>query len=683
MGQESVLARALLGQRGHLFPWSAVLFALGVGAYFALPAEPPAWAFLAAGAGAAALGATAGRWGWHLAPLAWALALAAAGFGAAGLRAHLVAAPVLDYRYYGAVEGRVRAIDRSASDALRLTLDEVVLERTDPAETPGRVRVALHGAQGFVTPVPGMRVILTGHLSPPQGPVEPGGFDFRRHAWFQGLGAVGYTRTPVLALAPPGGEAAAALGRARMALSARVQAALPGEAGGFAAAVLSGDRSGIGQGTLRALRESNLAHLLAISGLHMGLLAGFVFSALRLGLVALPRAGPRLPAKKIAAAGALAAGAGYLALSGGNVATERAFIMAAVALVAVMLDRRALSLRSVALAALIVLALRPEQLLGPGFQMSFAATTALVAVFGALRDRGGRRAPRWLAPVLAVAISSAVAGAATAPVGAAHFNHMSHYGLPANLLAVPLMGLLVIPAGVVAVLAMPLGLEAAPLWAMGLGLDWILGVAHTAAAMPGAVGYVPAPPQPVLPLLALGGLFVALWQGRGRWAGLLPALAALALWAGAERPPVLVADGGALVGVMTAEGRALSKARGAGFAASVWLENDGDGAAREEAVARWPAGGPIRHVWGKRRAADFEGCAPGEIVVMTERHAGPPQPCLLLDAERLAGAGSLALWPEEGGGHRIESATVREGRRLWTPAAVADVPARLAAAQPQ
>jgi competence protein ComEC len=187
----------------------------------------------------------------------------------------------------------------------------------------------------------------------------------------------------------------------------------------------------------------------------------------------------------------------------------------------------------------------------------------------------------------------------------------------------------------------------------------------------------------VLPLLALGGLFVALWQGRGRWAGLLPALAALALWAGAERPPVLVADGGALVGVMTAEGRALSKARGAGFAASVWLENDGDGAAREEAVARWPPGGPIRHVWGKRRAAGFEGCAAGEIVVMTERYAGPPQPCLLLDAERLAGAGSLALWPEEGGGHRIESATVREGRRLWTPAAVADVPARLAAAQPQ
>ncbi|WP_371038358.1 ComEC/Rec2 family competence protein [Rhodosalinus sp. FB01] len=682
MWNEGALARAFLMQRGHLFPWSAVLFALGIGLYFALPAEPSAQTLGLAGVAAIGLGAAALRAGWHVAPALWAVALVAAGFAVAGARANVVAAPVLEFRYYGAVEGRVRAIDRSASDALRLTLDQVRLERMAPGETPAKVRVALHGAQEFLDPVPGTRVILTAFLSPPQGPVEPGGFDFRRHAWFQGLGAVGYTRTPVLVLAPPSAEMAAAVARARMALSARVQDALPGEAGGFAAAVLSGDRSGIGQDTLRALRESNLAHLLAISGLHMGLLAGFVFAALRLAILALPRAGVRLPAKKLAACGALLAAAGYLALSGGNIATERAFVMAAVALLAVMLDRRAISLRAVALAALIVLALRPEALMGPGFQMSFAATTALVAVFAALRDRKGPRPPRWLAPVLAVVVSSSVAGAATAPIGAAHFNQLSHFGLPANLLAVPLMGLLVIPAGVVAILLMPLGGEAVPLRAMGLGLDWILGVAHRAAGMPNAVGHVPAPPPAVLPLLALGGAFVALWRGHGRWAGLVPALVALALWTGTARPPVLVADEGALVGVMTADGRALSKERGAGFPASVWLENDGDGATRAEAVARWPEAGPVRHVWGKRRAANFEGCAPGEIVVMTERYDGPAQPCLLLDARRLEGAGSLAIWPDPGG-HIIESATLREGRRLWTPATVAEVPARLAAAQAQ
>jgi competence protein ComEC len=597
----------------------------------------------------------------------------------AALRAHAVSAPVLDFRYYGPVEGRVVGIDRSASDATRLTLDRVVLARTDPERLPWRVRISLHGEAGADVPPAGARVILTAWLSPPQGPVEPGGFDFRRHAWFQGLGAVGYARTPVLLLAPPV-PSDLVVTRARMGLSARVQAALPGEAGAFAAAILSGDRSGLGLADLEALRHANLAHLLAISGLHMGLLAGFVFAVLRLGLVMLPRIGPRLPAKKLAAAGALVAAAGYLALSGGNVATERAFVMAAVALFAVMLDRRPFSLRAVALAALIILVWQPESLLGPGFQMSFAATTALVAVFGALRTGRVPELPRWARPVAAVVVSSAVAGLATAPVAAAHFNQFAHYGLIANLASVPLMGTVVIPSGVVAAMLMPLGLEQWPLAVMGLGLDWILGVAHWTSDLAGAVRPIPAPPATVLPLLALGGLFVMLWQGRGRWAGTAPVAAALLLWAAAERPPVLIAAGGALVGVMTEEGRALSKPRGAGFAAGVWLENDGDGAARAEAAARWPAEGAlrVRHLWGKRGAARFDGCAPGEIVVLTEVFDGPPQPCLLLDGARMRGAGSLALYATEDG-IRIESATIEEGRRLWSPAGAADVPQRLAA----
>ena len=158
---------------------------------------------------------------------------------------------------------------------------------------------------------------------------------------------------------------------------------------------------------------------------------------------------------------ALLLAAGYLALSGGNVATERAFVMVAVVL-AVMLDRRAFSLRAVAVAAVVLLVLRPEALLGPGFQMSFAATTALVAVFGWLRDRPGALGPRWLRPVSALVISSAVAGAATAPVAAAHFNQIAHFGLIANLLSVPLMGVVVMPAALAAAALMPLGPACAP-----------------------------------------------------------------------------------------------------------------------------------------------------------------------------------------------------------------------------
>ena len=350
-------------------------------------------------------------------PLLAAAILVAAGAALAGTRAQMLAEPVLGFRYYGPIEGRIIKIDRSGSDAVRLTLDRVVLKRMDPARTPTQVRVSLHGQQGFITPEPGQVVILTGHLSPPSGPVEPGGFDFQRKAWFAQLGAVGYTRTPVLTWAPAHTDSVALwIYRVRVDISNWVQSAMPGRAGAFAAAVTTGDRSALPRESLDDLRASNLAHLLAISGLHMGLLTGFVFTLARYLMVLMPGVALRWPVKKLAAVLALIAGAGYLALSGGNVATERAFIMVAVMFVAVLLDRRAVTLRAVAVAATIVLVLRPEVLPEPGFQMSFSATTALVAVFGLLRKWPGMGLPKWARPIAAVVISSAVAGTGNGPL---------------------------------------------------------------------------------------------------------------------------------------------------------------------------------------------------------------------------------------------------------------------------
>jgi len=668
----------LLGQRGHLFVWSPIFLAIGIGVYFGLGTEPgvaiyAGLALLGSGFAAAAL-----RWPGGWSALGWALALGAAGFCLAGARAHRVGDPVLGWRYYGPVEGRVVALDRSASDALRVTLDQVRLERVSPKRTPGRVRLSLHGSPTDLSPSlsPGQRIMTTGHLSPPNGPAEPGGFDFRRHAWFAGLGAVGYTRNAVLSVAPPeDGRAGLRVFTLRMAASTRVRAALPGDIGGFAAAITTGDRSGMGQGALQALRGSNLAHLLAISGLHMGLLAGFVFAVLRLALAAVPALALRVPVKKLAAIGALLAAAGYLMLSGGNVATERAFVMVAVVLGAVLVDRRAFSLRAVAMAALIVLALRPEALLGPGFQMSFAATTALVAVFGWIRDSDINLGPSWLKPVLGVVISSAVAGAATAPYAAAFFNTLAHFGLLANLLSVPLMGVLVIPAAVLALCLAPFGLEMVGLYLMGLGLRWILGVATYVSELEGARGFVVSPGPWVIPLFSLGMLWLILWQGRARLAGLVPALVAFLLWSGAERPGVLVADTGGLVGVMTDTGRALSKPRGAGFVASVWLENDGDGVGQPVAAMRWPGEegrirvfqtgvGEIVHVIGKRAAAGFDSCKNGQVIIASV----PMQlsgDCDVFDPARLRTTGSLAI-SDKG----IITARDRSGARIWnTPPA--------------
>ena len=666
-------------QRGHLFPWVPVLLAIGIGIYFSLRFEPGLPVYWACGVIILCLVAMAFGLGCTLAPLPILFALVLAGFCLAGARASLVAEPVLGFRYYGAIEGRIIAVDRSISDKTRLTLDQVVLENMRPARVPERVRVSLHGPQGYIDPVPGLRVMMTGHLSPPQGPVEPGGFDFRRMAWFKRLGAVGYTRSPALVAAPAEeGRAGLLIHRLRMRISGAVQAAMPGEAGAFAAAITTGDRSAMGRDTLEALRSSNLAHLLAISGLHMGLLTGFVFAAMRYALVAIPWVGLRVPVKKWAAILALGSGAFYYALSGGNVATERAFIMVSVMFVAILFDRRAITIRAVAIAAVIVLVTRPETLTEPGFQMSFAATTALVAVFGMLRDWQGWRAPKWAQPVLAVVISSAVAGLATAPVAAAHFNRIADYGLLANLLSVPLMGAVVMPAAVLTALLTPIGLAWIGLALMRPAIEWILGVAHFVADLEGSVTPVVAPGAMVLPVFALGMLWLILWRGGLRFAGVAPVLAAFAIWSQTERPPVLISSSAGLLGVMGEQGRVLSKARGDGFSALSWLENDGDAAEQRDAFDR---DGPIRgsghfetslaghdivHLSGRGASERVDEACQSAALVVIVKDVPAASPCLLLTAREMRDTGAIAVYARDGELQLIKAHSL-SGARLWSP----------------
>lgn len=453
----------------------------------------------------------------------------------------------------------------------------------------------------------------------------------------------------------------------RLAIAESVRAALPGEVGAFAAAITTGDRSGIGAATMNDLRASNLAHLLAISGLHIGLLTAFVFAATRRALVLAPGLALEWPVKSWAAIGALGAGAFYLALSGGNVATQRAFIMVSVMLVAVLLNRRALTLRAVALAALIVLVLRPEALTEPGFQMSFSATLGLVAVFRLIRDHRTRRLPKWAAPVMATLVSLAVAGFATAPFSAAHFNQVSQYGLIANLVSVPLMGAIVMPAAVLAALLGPFGLAWIGLEIMDPAIHWILFVAHWIATRETAVTLVPSPPGSVLAGIALGGLWLIPWQGHGRLAGAVPVAAALWLWQAVERPDILVAPSGGLVGLLAGEGRVLSKPRGDGFAAQSWLENDGAVADQARAAGDLATllPGDLVHVTG-RAALDRvrAACRPGRIVIVNQVLEDTPEGCLLLGPRDLERTGALAI-RFGAAGPRITTARQVSGERAW------------------
>ena len=675
------LQRTVTAQQGHLFGWAPVLLALGICVYFAAQVEPMAELCAAALIMGCIGGLIARFCEGPVRLVLLTLSLLIGGFGLAGVRANMVAEPVLGFRYYGPIEGRIIEIDRSSSDAVRLTLDRVVLARMDPKRTPATVRVSLHGDQGFITPEPGQVVLTTGHLSPPSGPVEPGGFDFQRMAWFEGLGAVGYTRNPVLLGAEAShGSRGLWIYRQRVAISAGIQDRLTGPSAGLAAAIIVGDRANIDTDSMQALRASNLAHLLAISGMHMGILAAFVFATLRYGLALWPYAALRWPTKKIAASVALVVAAAYLAMSGGNVSTERAFVMVAVMLVAVLFDRRALTLRAVAIAALIVLTLRPEALFGPGFQMSFAATTALVVVFGLMRGADVHWLPKWLRPVGAVFISSLVAGLATAPFAAFHFNQIAQFGLIANLLSVPLMGTLVMPAAVLAAVLAPFGLSIVGLWIMDIGLRWILLVAHVVAGLEGSLRHVVTPGPEVLALISLGAVFVVLWRGGSRWIGVVPVIIGFGLWQVADRPLILVADSGSLIGMMTDAGRDVSKETGEAFAAGTWLENDGAPVAQPLAYGRsglvedgrtvWADMGAITivNVRGATALAALTGCGGADILI-TNQDMRDVAGCDVYDINRLRETGALAGWMHDGE-LTLESVRDRTGDRIWNTPSV-------------
>jgi competence protein ComEC len=677
----------LVEQRDRWALWIPVLFGAGIGVYFALPVEPAIWAGPAAMAFALAAVTAAGRRpALRLALLG--VAFAAAGFALAQWRAHSVAAPVLE-RELGAawVSGRVIAAERLPEGRARVTLDRVLVQGVPAERTPVRVRIRL--LPGDTAEI-GAAVRLRAKLSPPAPPAAPGAYDFQRTAWFARIGAVGFAfgRTgPAERLGDDrDGASAVWLAELRMTIADRIRAALPGTAGEMASAFLIGDRSAIPREVVDAMRDSGLAHLLAISGLNVGLAAGILFFGVRLLLTLAEAAALRLPVKKIAAACAFLGALAYLLVSGAAVPMQRAFIMTGLVLVAVMVDRTALTLRLLAWAAMLVLVLAPESLTGPSFQMSFAAVLALIALYETLRlpmrrwrSGGGlgRRAGLYLA---GLAISTMAAGGASGIIALHHFGRATQYGLIANMIAVPVTAFWIMPWGVAAFLLMPFGLEHLALQPMAYGIEAILATAETVSSWPGAT--VQLPPMPVwgLVLCALGGLWLCIWRGRVRWGGVAGVLAGLATLGLAEPPDILINGNGRLIAVRMADGQyGVSNTRAERFAARVWMEETGGTDMRP-----WPdtvsADGTLScdligciYRPGLREVALVqdaralaEDCAPGAIVVSAVpvrracRSAG-----LVIDRFDLWRDGAHALWLRRGG-VTVVSVRAARGDRLWT-----------------
>lgn len=691
--------RPIADERERWCLWTTPLFAVGISAYFKLLDEPSWTAAVLALVVTIAL-RVALRSSARLSIAANVLIIVAAGFAAAKLRTEAVRAPVLAKPIRDAVvTGYVTRFERRADNARRITLDVIELAGLEAHRTPVRIRVRLPANDRGIAP--GTAVRLRARLSAPPAPALPQGYDFARAAFFQRLGAVGFALSePSVLEAPPAPlsvRVAAAVQQLRSHIGQRIAAALPGEGGAMANALMTGERGGISEATNDLYRDAGIFHILSISGLHMAIMGGSVFFAVRLLLAAIPRVALNFPIKKWAALAAALTTFAYLLISGGAHPTVRSFIMISVMFLAILLERPALALRNVAIAAAIILALAPESLFNAGFQLSFAAVAALIGAYEAhtsrIRRQRQRDAPQpgagllrrslrgiWLL-LAGTVVTTVIAGIATAPFAAFHFHTSQQYSVLTNMLAIPVSNLIVMPAALAAFVAMPAGLEVWPLQVMGFGIDLMTWSARQVVALPGAVWPVSAYPEAALQLMIAGGLWFLIWRRARRWLGVLVALIGVYVATTGRRADALVDPSGALVAIRDAEGQlAAMKARRGRYAFGRWLEADGDARRVEQAWSRAPfrcdLEGCVARL-GKRQvalprspAALVDDCRHADVLIITfPKPVGCGTTATVLDYPTLRQGGTHALYIETDGALRIETVEQFRGRRPWTLAA--------------
>ena len=601
----------LLIKERHQFPlWLPVLLAIGIGLYFALSFEP--WPFLG--------GSLAGFFlllgclvrASNLRLVFFSLMTISGGFAAAQFATLNASVELLQKRTaFIELEGTINSVFETER-GVRLILHNVHPMRDYVQLIPSRVRLSVRGVspEDRSTLIPGHLIIVTAMLRPPPAPHLPGSYDFQRRAYFADIGAYGFAigniETLGIAERGIGDRFAQFIHALRADIAARARLIAPGPSGAVAAALLTGHRGTIPKDTLSHMRDAGIAHLLAISGLHIGLAAGTMFAFVRIIILLVPRLGQQLNAKKIASIAAILVAFCYAILAGLTVPTERAFLMTGLMLVGVLIDRRGITLRSVAWAAGIILIFDPSSLIEPGFQMSFSAVICLVSGYEWLSKRR-EPARGWLSRIwryiAGVMMTSIIAGAATAPFAIYHFQHVAAFGLIANMIAVPLAAFWVIPAGLIALVLYPLSWDYGPMMAMSLGITLILDVAEWVADIPGAALDVPSMSLWAMVSIALGGLWLCIWRTHIRIFGVVPILMGLTFGSASTHRPDMIIDGrGRVIALQGQDGTmSISTNRRARFTVDAWRRYGG---LNSEPVS-WDYSGKATHI-GFR--CDIHGC---------------------------------------------------------------------------
>ncbi|GLS29670.1 competence protein [Mesorhizobium albiziae] len=573
--------------RGTLFLFVPVLLAAGAILYYTAPGEPAFYALWASAVTLAVL--TVMSRGNRLIQLALLSALIVMlGVLIAKFESWRAGTKVIGSEISTRLTGRVVLIEHQANGRVRLTVDVIATARPVLRHAPDRVRVSAREIPAGV--IAGSEVVGVARLRPPSGPVRPDGYDFSFESYFDGIGANGFFLSGpdlVEASAAPGFAARfrAAVENTRAALARHIRERIGGVEGEIAAALVVGVRAGIPEPVNEALRRTGLAHILSISGLHMALVAATIMGALRAGFALFPDFASRRPVKKYAASAALVAIAVYLFISGSAVAAERSFIMLAVMLTALLFDRAALTMRNLAIAALVVIVWSPHEVAGPSFQMSFAATAALIGAYAWWSNREWMRATtpddfhRPLAFRLVrkglhyaggLALTSLIAGVATTPYGAYHFQRISPFSLAANLAAMPVVSAVVMPAAVLGMVAMPFGLDGPVFDLMGKGLSVMLAIAEwfSERSPLDAVGIVPPGAVIILTIALAISALCTTWL---RLAA-LPFLCVGLIWIGGRQTPdVLVSEDARLIAMrLDDENVAVNRSRPSSFTIQNW-----------------------------------------------------------------------------------------------------------------
>ncbi len=576
---------------GHGFLFVPVLLGAGAATWFGLPQDPAPWPLLLVFLGCSSFAVFARHSASSLRLLPFAAALFCLGMLLAAWEVQRLDTIILDTPVTTDVRGVVERRELDSEGRWRYVLRLQATANPHIQRQPQRISLLSRSAHepAAIGSVVGGRA----RLSPPSGPALPGLNDFAFSSYFDGIGAVGFFYGK-----PQVGEDAQDLPPElrtgirewlfdlRSTVGNRIRAAVPGDPGAFAAAIVTDERRAISDETTEALRLSGLAHIVAISGLNMALAAGIFFVGVRTALSLFPRIAQTYPIKKIAAFGALLMVTAYYLISGFGVSAERAYIMMAVILVAVLFDRQSLSLRNVALSALIIVVMSPSEIRGPSFQMSFAATAALIAGYAAWqrrRDRADAERPRarhrLVTSITAVShftagiiMTSLIGSVSTAMFSVDHFHRIATYGLAANLASMPLISFVVMPAGLVAMLLMPFGMDAPFLTLMGWGLQGVIAIARYVAAWGGDVG-VGRQHAWFLALSALGFVLLTLLRTKLRLIG-LPFIAAafcLSAWE-VEKPlpDLLVSEDGTMVGLLEENRVATNRTRPPDFIYDQW-----------------------------------------------------------------------------------------------------------------